>query len=99
MLDPDPGVHEAGYLKLDASRARADLGWTPHLRLETALEWLVQWYRAWQSGADMHAFTLAQIAAYESLLITAQVPKEWVPHISLLGVRTAALRHIVPHSP
>jgi CDP-glucose 4,6-dehydratase len=68
VLDPDPGVHEAGYLKLDASRARADLDWTPHLRLETALDWLVQWYRAWQTGADMHAFTLAQIAAYESLL-------------------------------
>ena len=68
VLDPDPGVHEAGYLKLDASRARADLGWTPHLRLETALEWLVQWYRAWQSGADMHAFTLGQIDAYEALL-------------------------------
>jgi CDP-glucose 4,6-dehydratase len=66
--DPDPGVHEAGYLKLDSSRARADLGWTPHLHLETALEWLVQWYRAGQSGADMHAFTLNQIAAYESLL-------------------------------
>jgi CDP-glucose 4,6-dehydratase len=66
VLDPDHGVHEAGYLKLDASRARADLAWTPHLHLDTALDWLVQWYRAWQSGADMHPFTLAQIAAYES---------------------------------
>jgi len=63
-----PGVQEAGYLKLDASRARADLGWTPHLHLETALEWLVKWYRAWQAGADMQAFTLAQINAYEALL-------------------------------
>jgi CDP-glucose 4,6-dehydratase len=70
VLDPDPGVHEAGYLKLDASRARADLAWTPHLHLETALEWLVQWYRAWQSGAEMHTFTLAQIEAYESRLRT-----------------------------
>jgi CDP-glucose 4,6-dehydratase len=60
--------HEAGYLKLDASRARNDLNWTPHLRLETALQWLVEWYRAWQSGTDMHAFTLAQIKAYEALL-------------------------------
>ena len=68
VLDEEEHVHEAGYLKLDASRARADLGWTPHLRLENVLELLVQWYRAWQSGADMHAFTLAQIAAYESLL-------------------------------
>jgi CDP-glucose 4,6-dehydratase len=68
VLDADPGVHEAGYLKLDASRAKADLGWTPHLNLETALQWLVGWYRAWQSGADMHAFTLGQIADYEHLL-------------------------------
>ena len=68
FLDQQESVHEAGYLKLDASRARADLNWTPHLNLETALEWLVKWYRAWQAGADMNAFTLAQIAAYESLL-------------------------------
>jgi CDP-glucose 4,6-dehydratase len=68
VLDPDPGVHEAGYLKLDASKAHADLAWSPHLRLETALQWLVEWYRAWQSGADMHAFTLNQISTYESLL-------------------------------
>jgi CDP-glucose 4,6-dehydratase len=66
-LDPDPGAHEAGYLKLDASRARAELNWRPRLRLETALEWLVAWYKAWQSGADMHRFTLDQIAAYEDL--------------------------------
>jgi CDP-glucose 4,6-dehydratase len=67
-LNDDPGPHEAGYLKLDASRARNDLGWTPKLRLETALEFLVQWYRAWQEQADMHAFTLGQIDRYESLL-------------------------------
>ncbi|MDP9038624.1 MAG: CDP-glucose 4,6-dehydratase [Acidobacteriota bacterium] len=68
ILDPDPGVHEAGYLKLDASRAKADLAWTPRLDLQTALQWLVEWYRAWQSGADMHAFTLKQIHAYDALL-------------------------------
>jgi len=66
-LAADPGAHEAGYLKLDASRAHAELDWHPRLRLETALEWLVAWYKASQSGADMHTFTLAQIAAYEEL--------------------------------
>ncbi len=64
----DASLHEAGYLTLDSSRARAELNWQPRLNLETALHWLVDWYRAWQSGADMHAFTLAQIARYESLL-------------------------------
>jgi CDP-glucose 4,6-dehydratase len=77
VLDDDHGPHEAGYLRLDASRARRDLAWTPHLRLETALEWLVQWYRSWQSGlgaresmssSDMQALTMSQISAYTKLV-------------------------------
>ncbi len=68
ILDPDPGVHEAGYLKLDASRARHDLGWRPRLRLETALQWLVEWYKASLTGADLQALTFRQIADYEELL-------------------------------
>lgn len=66
-LDRDPGVHEAGYLKLDASRARGELGWHPRLGLEEALRSLVAWYRAWQAGEAMQEFTLQQIAAYEQL--------------------------------
>jgi CDP-glucose 4,6-dehydratase len=68
VRDADSSAHEAGYLKLDASKARAELGWHPSLRIGTALEWLVRWYRAHAAGADMHAFTLAQIKAYEALL-------------------------------
>jgi CDP-glucose 4,6-dehydratase len=68
-LDADEGVHEAGYLKLDASKARNELAWQPKLSLDDALEWLVEWYKAWQAGADMHALTLHQIARYESLAI------------------------------
>ena len=67
VQDPEPGVHEAGYLKLDASRARAELGWQPRLRLETALDWLVTWYKAQAAGEDVHQLTLAQITAYEDL--------------------------------
>lgn len=66
--DGEPGVHEAGYLKLDASRARGDLGWAPQLRLGDALDGLVSWYKAHAAGGDMEAFTLQQIVAYESLL-------------------------------
>ena len=71
VLDQEPSPHEAGYLKLDASRARVELGWAPRLRLESALDFLVQWYRAWQSGVDMHNFTLGQIENYMSLLVVA----------------------------
>lgn len=68
VLDDDHGPHEAGYLRLDASRARHDLGWTPHLRLEIALKWLVEWYRTWQASPDhMQRFTLSQIDRYRAM--------------------------------
>ncbi len=68
VLDEEDGPHEAGYLRLDASRARRDLGWVPRLRLETALEWLVEWYRASQSSPDSsHELTLSQIARYRTM--------------------------------
>jgi CDP-glucose 4,6-dehydratase len=72
MLDEDSdSPHEATYLKLDISRARHDLLWTPRLRLETALEWLVVWYRQWQSSPDsIQAFSLSQIAKYQGLTAT-----------------------------
>ena len=68
ICDPDPGVHEAGTLQLDVSKARSELFWKPLLSTETALDWVVEWYRLWQQGADMRSFTLTQIAAYEELL-------------------------------
>jgi len=69
QLDEDPNSpHEAHYLKLDTSRAHHDLSWTPKLRLETALEWLVTWYRTWQSSPDaIQALTLSQIAQYRAM--------------------------------
>ena len=66
VQDGEPSVHEAGLLKLDSSKARAELGWQPRLRLGVALEWLVDWYKAFQAGEEMQSFTLDQIAAYES---------------------------------
>jgi CDP-glucose 4,6-dehydratase len=64
FCDGHQSVHEAGLLKLDSSKARAELGWQPRLRLDIALEWLVDWYQAWQGGAEMQSFTLKQIAEY-----------------------------------
>jgi CDP-glucose 4,6-dehydratase len=65
--DSAPGVHEEHTLRLDASKARAELGWEPRLEIESALEWTLSWYRAWQQGADMKTETLAQIARFEQL--------------------------------
>ncbi|WP_406868008.1 CDP-glucose 4,6-dehydratase [Paraburkholderia fungorum] len=56
--------HEAGYLKLDSSKARQILGWTTRWSLEESLARIVDWYQAWIRGDDMRACTFAQIEDY-----------------------------------
>lgn len=63
--DEQEHPHEANYLKLDCSKARARLGWEPRWNLERALEATVQWYRAYQSGDDVRQLTLRQIEEYQ----------------------------------
>jgi|HubBroStandDraft_2_1064218.scaffolds.fasta_scaffold18992_2 CDP-glucose 4,6-dehydratase len=60
--------HESHLLKLDASKAAAHLNWHPMLLLPTALEWIVEWYRAYQAGADLRRMTEAQLDRYQTLL-------------------------------
>ena len=67
IRDSDPSLHEDHSLRLDASKARTELGWRPRLKIETALEWTVNWYRSWQQGADMQRETQTQIARFEQL--------------------------------
>jgi CDP-glucose 4,6-dehydratase len=59
--------HEATYLKVDSSRARARLGWAPRWDLEQTLAAVVEWYAALRDGADMRAVTLAQLGAFNTL--------------------------------
>jgi CDP-glucose 4,6-dehydratase len=65
VLDDGPHPHEARYLKLDSSRARARLGWRPLLGLDAALEATVQWYRELRAGGDMRAVTVGQIETFQ----------------------------------
>ena len=67
VRDSDPGAHEAGYLKLDSSKARTELQWNPKLTIESALEWTAAWYRSAELGEDMQGFSFEQIAAYACL--------------------------------
>ncbi len=57
--------HEAGYLKLDSTKARAELGWRPRLPLPEALGWVVDWHRSIAAGADAAELTVAQIRDFE----------------------------------
>ena len=64
--DGDEHPHEANYLKLDISKARARLAWAPRWPLITALQHIVEWHQAYLSGADMRAATVEQIDRYVS---------------------------------
>jgi len=56
--------HEATLLRLDCSKARAELGWRPRLRLQDALEKVVEWHKTVAGGGDARAISLAQIDDY-----------------------------------
>ena len=58
--------HEAHYLRLDSSLAKARLGWQPGWSLDEALSSIVDFTRAQQAGADLQDVVLGQIAAFES---------------------------------
>ena len=60
----EKGPHEAATLLLDSSKAREQLGWQPAWRVSGAIEKTLDWYQAWQKGADMCAFTSEQITEY-----------------------------------
>lgn len=66
QCDETPQPHEAHYLKLDSSKARIQLDWQPRWQLATALDKTVEWHQAWRDRQNMHATTLAQIAAYQT---------------------------------
>jgi len=61
-----PQPHEANTLKLDSSKAKAQLGWRPRWNLEYALGMTLAWHQAWKQGADMAATSLQQIHEYEA---------------------------------
>lgn len=67
VQDSSSNPHESRSLRLDSSRARIELGWTPRLTTEAALDWTLEWYRVCADGGNMRDKTLAQIEAYEKL--------------------------------
>jgi len=63
-LDSGKHPHEAGYLKLDVSKAKSRLGWQPTWHLEQTLEKIVDWHQAWLNQEDMQALCLKEIQDY-----------------------------------
>jgi CDP-glucose 4,6-dehydratase len=65
----DTGTHprETRMLKLDCSKALAT-GWRPLLRVDQAVDWTIEWYRAWHGKRDVKALAHEQIDRYARLL-------------------------------
>ena len=55
---------EAAVLRLDTSKATTELGWSPAVPLQEALDLIVAWYRESLRGADIGALTRRQLREY-----------------------------------
>lgn len=80
-IDTNPQPHEANYLKLDCSKAKAELGWTPKWNIETTLKSIVDWNKAFLNGEDIRIVTINQINQYfnKSFTESQKVEKHRVP--------------------
>ena len=63
-LDQNSNPHEAGFLKLDISKAEYKLGWEPVWELSQALEKIIVWHKAWLNKEDIQVICLAEIEEY-----------------------------------
>ena len=63
-IDNNPQPHEANYLKLDCSKAKAELDWFPKWNIDKTLESIVLWNKAYIDGENMRLVTQNQINDY-----------------------------------
>ncbi|MDX8395061.1 MAG: CDP-glucose 4,6-dehydratase [Mariprofundaceae bacterium] len=63
-LDEGSHPHEAGFLKLDISKAKSKLDWQPTWHLEGTLGKIIQWHQAWMNKEDMQRMCLNEINEY-----------------------------------
>jgi CDP-glucose 4,6-dehydratase len=64
VLDEENNPHEAGFLKLDISKANSHLGWQPTWNLDFALEKVIEWHQVWLNNQDMYLHCLEEINEY-----------------------------------
>lgn len=63
-IDTNSHPHEANYLKLDCSKAKAELGWVPKWNIERALSSIVNWNKAYLDNEDISDVMAQQIKDY-----------------------------------
>lgn len=64
QIDHGDHPHEANYLKLDCSKAKTRLNWSPRWSLDKTIDKIIEWVSAFKEGNDVKAMCLKQIAEY-----------------------------------
>lgn len=60
-IDTNPQPHEANYLKLDCSKAKAELSWFPHWNIDQTLKSIVEWNKHRIYGENVREICSRQI--------------------------------------
>jgi len=64
-LDKTNNPHEAGYLKLDCSKAASKLNWQPKWNLDFTLSKIINWHQHFLNGSNIQDECLNEIAEYQ----------------------------------
>ncbi len=64
ILDVKSNPHEAGFLKLDCSKASSRLKWNSKWSLEDTLKMIVEWHQDWLRGENMKEKCLNEISNF-----------------------------------
>ena len=64
-LDKNNNPHEAGYLKLDCSKAALRLNWHPKWNLNYTLESIINWHQNYLAQTNIQEQCLLEIAKYQ----------------------------------
>ena len=67
IIDANPQPHEANYLKLDSSKANAELYWKPKWDIQTTLKSIIEWNKAFLNQENIRQVTENQINQYYNL--------------------------------
>lgn len=63
-LDDNANPHEARFLKLDISKAKDRLDWSPKWTLESTIKRIVDWNKAFRDQEDMGLYCIKEINSY-----------------------------------
>jgi CDP-glucose 4,6-dehydratase len=64
IYEPSDGKYETGSLRVDATKAQAELGWRPRLTVDEAIALTATWYRAHLDGRDVRALCDEQLDGF-----------------------------------